>query len=194
MFKLRIVIEDRNGGLNTIMKSVMIAGILALGATGIFAADSDDLRTDEKKAVLDAEQTYIDAALKHDTDTLAKLLRDDYIDVDTAGRARTGREVADIWEKNPSKIKEVDPKNRPTPTAIRVRLSGDVAIVTGGSTEPGPKGITTRFVRIWVKVNGQWKLTTNQLTKVEPLKPGPPVKIVLPSGGLQHMPPQPHKS
>jgi ketosteroid isomerase-like protein len=171
------------------MKSVLISGVLVLVATAMLTAGSDDAKIDEKKPVLDVEQALIDATLKHDLDALSNLLRDDYIDVDIEGHVHSAKDVAEIWQKVPPSTKEVDPKQRPNLTAIRVRIFGETALVTGGSTEQGPKGISTRYTRVWVKMSGQWRLASNQLTKVIPVKPCTTLKIQKLKIGMHTRPP-----
>jgi hypothetical protein len=154
---------------------ISILGAMALSTTTLFAQE------EEKKVILDLEQTWIEANQKHDGNPLERLLRDDFIDIDQDGTVRSARDLYQSWEKMPEAAKAAAAKIKPAINAIRVRLyNAELAVVTGGITLPGPKMNAYRFVRVWTKVNGEWRLSTCQATHVANIIPvkTAPVKIV----------------
>jgi len=87
------------------------------------------------------------------------LLRLDYMAVDPDGMVFTKRDLP----PGP----KVSGKAKPVLNAFKVRAYGDLAIVTGGETWPGPPAVANRFIHIWSKTDGQWQLAITQITRVK---------------------------
>lgn len=149
------------------MKSVLAVGLLTLAATVLCAQDksasggsspSSSSANGGEKDILDVEQTYRDAILKQDMSVMEHLLRLDFMQVDTDGMVWTKRDLPPTPKM----------KAKPVLNAFKVKIYGDLAVVTGGETFPGPPATANRFIHIWVKSDGQWQLSINQLTRVKP--------------------------
>lgn len=137
---------------------------------------------DDKRAILEKEQTWLKANWAYDANALPNLLRMDYIDVDENGKTRNGAQLLRLWEEAPEAKKVATSKLKPNINAIGIKLFGDVALVTGGITflgaKPDAAGIypAIRFIRVWVKVKGQWQLATSQTTRTVPDHSAVPAK------------------
>ena len=155
------------------MKSVLAVGLLTLAAAVLCAQDksggaggSSGVSSD--KEIMDVEQAWRDADLKHDVNALEHLLRLDFMQVDPDGMVWTKREL-------PPPPKNA-PKTKPALNAFKIKMYGDVAVVTGGETYSGPPVSASRFIRIWVKSDGKWQLSVNQVTRVKPVAKAPAAK------------------
>jgi len=148
------------------MKSVLTVGLLTLAAAVLSAQDAKkpvappaDSAAASEKEILDVEQAFRDATYSSDANTMEHLLRLDYMKVDTDGMVFTKRDLPP-GPKTP-------PKAKPVLNAFKVRVYGDLAVVTGGETWPGPPSATYRFIHIWTKTDGHWEMSINQMTKVK---------------------------
>ena len=104
------------------------------------------------------------ATIKKDRTTIERLLADDYVYIHSNGSVKNRAEeiaetVSDDTGWTNSQIGE-----------LRVRVFGDVAIVTGTNTLTGAaKGYVSgvrRFTDVWVRFNGLWKTVGGQSTVV----------------------------
>jgi ketosteroid isomerase-like protein len=166
------------------MKSILIASLLVITSSGLFAAEIPPEQT-----VFEAEKAWIDAGAKFDIDALEKLMRDDFIGVKEDGATLTKRQVLGEVDQATAAEKAARAKVKLTVNAIRLRLYGNVAVVVGSSTLPGTKPIDMRFTHIWVKgekTEDPWLLSTFHLTRMtqpKPAAPAKPVRIIKPTKG-----------
>lgn len=155
--------SKQNGGSVNNMKSFLAVGLLTLAATALCAQDTSSGGAGSTaamdKEILDAEQAWRDATFKSDAAAMEHLLRLDYMRVDSDGTVWTKRDLPP-GPKNP-------PKAKPVLNAFKVRTFGDVAIVTGGETWPDPPAITNRFLHVWLKTDGKWEMSIEQITRVK---------------------------
>lgn len=160
------------------MKSVFVLSSLALFlGTGIAQA-TDEKTVMAEKAILAAEHGWLDAIKKADVNSMQGLLREDYINLDVNGQIQNKVEtlkVTDDMSSNPKKAEAA----ALSLNAVRVRIYGDVAVLTGAASIGGSKTNGIRFTHIWVKAGDQWQLSTSEATHIAPLPntPHPPVKI-----------------
>jgi ketosteroid isomerase-like protein len=157
------------------MKSILIASLLVLSSTGLFAEVGDT------KGVFDVEKAWIDASGKFDVDGLAKLMRDDFVSVNTDGVVQNVREYLIATDKTPAAEKEARAKVKPTVSTVRVRMYGDTAVVMGSVSFPAPKASSTRFTHVWVKSGDNWYLCTSHVSRIAEPKPAAgtkPAKIL----------------
>jgi len=157
------------------MKSVLTVGLLTLAVAVLSAQNTKkplvpgpDSGAASDKEILDAEQAFRDATFNGDANAMEHLLRLDFMKVDIDGKVWTKRDLPPA-PKNP-------PKAKPVLNAFKVRTYGDLAIVTGGETWPGPPSATYRFIHIWMKSEGHWELSINQITQVKGSAPKLPSK------------------
>ncbi len=161
------------------MKPVCIASLLLLAASTAFAQRPDtkaafdkppvpmgDTAKDDfavQAAILKAETAWREAEFKHDVDAVQHLISTDYVGIDEKGHIWTSRELIAAFDAGPKPTGA-----KPQANALRMRFygSGDVVIVTGAETTPGPKGYSARFTHFWVKSNDVWQLTGAQKTRI----------------------------
>jgi ketosteroid isomerase-like protein len=153
-----------------IMKPVLIVAFLALISNQAFSQTSEEKSVLLEREVLKAEQAWLDASKSFDEGAFQRLLREDYVGVDSDGRVQNKVDLIKAAEGIASGGKRPNPPKR-TINAIRVRLYTDVAVVTGGIAEGPAKGSLTRFAHIWVKSSDVWQLSTSQVTRVVLTKP-----------------------
>jgi ketosteroid isomerase-like protein len=132
--------------------------------------------TDEKSAaaenveqtLMQMERDWMDAFVKQDAAALGRILADDWAGISWDGRlSDKAKSIAEMPLGTTGSV-TMDP--------MKVRVFGDVAIVTGGDTEKGTyKGKDTSGHYLWtdvfVKRNGQWQAVASQNTKAPPAKP-----------------------
>ena len=144
----------------------------------VFAQGLDEKTVAQEKAILAAEHVWLDAVKNSDSNSFQTLLRDDFINLDINGRIQNKVELMKTTDEVASNPKKGESQAWSI-TGVRVRLYGDVAVLTGAATIGGPKGFGIRFTHIWVKSKDQWLLSTSQATRMAPLATParPPVKI-----------------
>jgi ketosteroid isomerase-like protein len=152
------------------MKFAVILASLALISHPAFAQASDEKSVLQEMEVLKAEQAWLDASKSYDEDGFQRLLREDYIGVDTDGRVQNKVDLIKAAEAIASGSQRTNTPKRSL-NAIRVRLYSDVAVVTGGLVDVRAKGSSIRFAHVWVKSSDQWQLSTSQATRVALTKP-----------------------
>jgi ketosteroid isomerase-like protein len=159
------------------MKPVILFSAIALLATGIAQA-ADDKSVALEQEVLAAEHSWLDAIKKSDSKELQAILRDDYINIESSGQIQNK-----IQAMNSADDVAADPKKAGSTTlsmsAVRVRLYGPTAVLTGAAAIGGSKTVGIRFTHIWVKSGDHWLLSSSQATRIAPLANAPkvPVKI-----------------
>ncbi len=163
------LLDDR-GSVNTNMKPALILASLALISHGAFAQASDEKSVLLEKEILKAEQAWLDATKSFDENVFQRLLREDFVGVDSDGRLQNKVDLIKATEEIASGSKRTNTPKRSL-NAIRVRLYGDVAVVTGGMAEGRTKGSLIRFAHVWVKSSDEWQLSTSQVTRVVVTKP-----------------------
>ena len=142
------------------MKAAVLLSALAL----LLANPAGAQNAAAEKEVAQLFNTLNDANIKKDRPTIERLTADDFIYIHSNGSVTNrAQEIAETmgagttWTN--SKIDD-----------LRVRVYGDVAIVTGLNTLTGSaKGYVTggrRFTDVWVRRNGQWKTVGGQSTVV----------------------------
>jgi len=112
-----------------------------------------------------ANNNLITAVLKADTDTLEKLLADDYTGVRGDGSVLTKAQEIEKYKSGAIKYETNEIKD------LKIRVYGHSAVSTSLSSSKnirdGQQHIgTTRNIRVWVKQNGNWKCVAYQTTRV----------------------------
>jgi uncharacterized protein (TIGR02246 family) len=146
------------------MRRTFVTAVLALTATSIAlgqeqsATASDRASVEETIRKLDNER--IQAQIHADAKALDRIYAADFIGVGPSGTVRTKPQVISDFTSGDLKFQSI------TTDEVQVRVYGDTAVETGLSTMIGQdKGKTvprdTRFTRVWVKQQGQWRLVAN---------------------------------
>jgi ketosteroid isomerase-like protein len=142
------------------MKAVVLSAALVLLVANPNPAIAQDTATEREVAQI--FHVLNNASIKKDRTTIERLLADDYLYIHSNGSAKNrAEEIAETMSPDMgwtnSQIGE-----------LRVRVFGDVAIVTGTNTLTGAaKGYASgvrRFTDVWVRFNGLWKTVGGQST------------------------------
>src|SRR5213595_3405896 len=146
------------------MKRTFVVALLVLLASGGARAQATNATEQE---IIILEQAATDAQFKKDRATLERLLADDYLYTHSNGSVLN--KAQEIAESMSSDVQWTDSKF----ADLKVRVFGDVAVLTGRQTiqgtakgyVPGPRRITD----IFVKRSGHWQWVGGQAT-LEPSK------------------------
>jgi ketosteroid isomerase-like protein len=115
----------------------------------------------EEAKILELEKKWTDGYKQHNINTMISLLAEDF--VITVEDGRTFGKMGYIAHTADSAT-EVDVAEE---SDLRVRMHGNVAIVTGAYHETGTtKGrryeYRDRLTDVWMKINGQWQIIAAQ--------------------------------
>ena len=146
------------------MSLTLCVAVLALTATPILPGQERSARGDQQSIVeqtirqLDHER--IQAQIGADAVALKRIYADDFIGVGPSGTVRTKAQVISDFTSGELRFQSI------TTDEVQVRIYDDTAVETGLSTMIGQdKGKAvprdTRFTRVWVKQQGQWRLVAN---------------------------------
>ena len=146
------------------MKRTLAFALLVLLASGRAWAQATSATEQE---IIKLEQAATDAQFKKDRAALERLLDDDYLYTHSNGSVLN--KTQEIAESMSSQVQWTDSKF----ADLKVRIFGDVAVLTGQQTVqgtakgyvPGPRRITDMFV----KRSGRWQWAGGQAT-LEPTK------------------------
>src|SRR5881398_4237408 len=144
---------------------------LAIALLGLLASSRAWAQATLEQDIIKIEQTVTDAQFKKDRAALERLMADDYLYTHSNGSVLN--KAQEIAESMSSDVQWTDSKF----ADLKVRIYGDVAVLTGRQTiqgtakgdVPGPRRITDRFV----KRSGRWQWAGGQAT-LEPTKPDAP--------------------
>jgi uncharacterized protein (TIGR02246 family) len=112
---------------------------------------------------LDSERSQ--AIVRGDTATIERIYADDYSAVNTSGAVRNKAQAIADHKSGALKIESQSFDN------VSVRVYGDAAVITGVVTQKGQdkgKDISgqSRFTRVYVKRNGQWRIVAAHSSRV----------------------------
>ena len=142
-----------------------LTGLLLLASLA-WSQDSKKSSGGAEKAVAELEQQWLKSQKTNNTDLLAPLLADGFINTDNEGKV-TNRAQA-IAEAKATKYDSVDYDD------LKVTVFGNTAIATGGFKGKGtdPKGkafdMNERFTDTWVKGHdGKWHCVASHQSSVK---------------------------
>lgn len=146
------------------MKKILLLGLIFLGLTTYGQTDKKDLKADEQ-AVRDISKKWLEYEKKNDYAGISTLF------ATNGALYRTGYEPAvgqDAVKKQLTKLHELNPKEEGDFSTDRVDVaaSGDMAVEYGKYSvkNSGPAGKDSdqgRFVTVYHKVNGVWKVAAD---------------------------------
>ncbi len=123
-------------------------------------------QTDGVAQFIEMERNLAAAYMRGDRAFVDGLLADDWTSTDYRGRLWTKTKVLALFDgpRPPMTKAEID--------VDRVRLVGDVAIVTGRSVSAGrvdgrDVSVTQRYTDIYVRRDGRWRVVASQGTQVQ---------------------------
>jgi uncharacterized protein (TIGR02246 family) len=113
-----------------------------------------------ERAIRQVDDERIQAQIHADAAALNRIYAEDFIGVGPSGTVRTKPQVLSDFTSGTLKFQSI------TTDEVRVRVYENTAVETGLSTMIGQdKGKDvprdTRFTRVWVKQQGQWRLVAN---------------------------------
>jgi ketosteroid isomerase-like protein len=118
-----------------------------------------------EQQVKEVNEQLLAAMAKADTNSLEKLLADDYTAIRGDGMLTTKAQEIENFKSGATKYETNDIQD------MKIRVYGHTAVATmlvffKGTANGKPFGGTTRVTRVWVKQKGNWKCVAHQVTRV----------------------------
>ena len=105
-------------------------------------------------AVLQTDAGWQEAKLKADLSALARIMADDFYEMNQNGNGRDKSETLRLWAN--FRITSL------TTDSTEVRIDGDTALVNGTQTEVNATGVDRMvFTRVYVRRGGDWRLLSS---------------------------------
>ena len=141
------------------MKTWLVLTLCTLGAAVVFGGTP---KPEAKKAVLAAEQAFVDAMIKADKAALEKLLADDLVYVHSSSKAETKAEVLQVISSGSATYESMEFRD------TTVRQYGDVVITNHKAViKTKQTGVSNLFVtHVWVKNNGGWQFASRHAARL----------------------------
>jgi ketosteroid isomerase-like protein len=141
------------------MKTWLILTLSTLGTVTVFAGTPTP---DATKAVLTAEQAFVDAMIKRDKVALEKLLADDLVYVHSSSRVENKPEVIQAVTSGSSLYESIVFRE------TNLRQYGDVVITTHkADIKTKQTGMSNLFVtHVWVKQKGGWQFASRHAARL----------------------------
>jgi ketosteroid isomerase-like protein len=143
------------------MKSVPIAALAALLAMSLLAQGQMKNNDKAVQEIVDFRNRYIEAEENKDVAYLDKIFADDFFALNPQGQLLDKPHMLENMKRTDRVFKVLNPRE------TQVRFYGDVAILTEHVTVDGEDkgrhfGGEFRFVRVFAKQNGNWKVVMAQ--------------------------------
>jgi len=152
------------------MKTALVATLAVLFALPSFAQNQQPATNKNDKAVqeiIDFRNRYIEAEENKDVAYLDKIFADDFFALNPQGQLLDKPHMLENMKRTDRVFKVVKPRE------TQVHFYGDVAILTEHVTVDGEDkgrhfGGEFRFVRVFAKQNGNWKVVLAQGAPLPP--------------------------
>ena len=151
------------------MKISQIAALAAFLAMPMVAHGQAAMAKNDKatQEVIDFRNRYIEAEENRDTAFLDKILADDFFALNPQGKLLNKAGQLENLKRPERTLKVLNPRE----THVQFYANGDVAILTEHVTVDGmdkgkPFGGELRFLRVFAKQNGNWKVVLAQSSPV----------------------------
>jgi ketosteroid isomerase-like protein len=148
-----------------VMKIARMAGIAAFLAMPLLAHGQTVTAKNDKAAqeVIEFRNRYIEAEENRDMAFLDKILADDFFALNPQGKLLNKAQQLENLKRPERTLKVLNPRE----THVQFYGNGDVAILTEHVTVDGhdngkPFGGEYRFLRVFAKQNGNWKVVLAQ--------------------------------
>ena len=157
-----------------IATSVVVSALLVVNLGRVIGAPNATAASVDDKAIRDLSARWQKALLDRDADIQAAMFADDGVSYHDGQEPLVGPAAVRAWE---SRSKSSHPKAIITSRtdAIRIAKAGDLAVQTGegrltnlGENGEDRKVHRQRFVTVWKKVNGEWKVAHDIAVNVTP--------------------------
>lgn len=166
------------------MRSILFLALLTLLAAAAPITASAQTGTDaatkqpttattqgaDEQALIKLDRELMDAAVRGDVALLQRTEVDGFVFVNPGGGVE---EKGQSMPGGPPKIESA------VPDEVRVRVHGDTAVLTGRATLKGRLGSGRdisgqyRYLRVFVKQGGQWRLAAMSAVPIEQPRPAP---------------------
>jgi len=118
-----------------------------------------------EQQVKEVNDRYIAAQLNNDSDSLQKLMADDFTAIRSDGSLSTKAQEIEHIKSGALTHEKSDIQD------VKIRVYGNSAVATvrsyfKGTVNGKPLSSTVRVTRVWVKQNGNWKCVVLQSTRV----------------------------
>jgi uncharacterized protein (TIGR02246 family) len=157
------------------MKKIIFLGLILLSLTG-FAQQTGTKQTDlksDEQAIRSLSMKWLELTRKHDAAACAALFADDGIEYNmnkepSVGPAAVKKEIIETLEKNPKE------EGNWSTDRVELASSGDLAIEYGkydikGLGKNGTETDFGKYVTVYRKVNGTWKVAADIGTSTKPV-------------------------
>ena len=143
------------------MKTVLIAALAALLAMPLLAQGQMKNNDKAVQEIIDFRNRYIEAEENKDVAYLDKIFADDFFALNPQGQLLDKPHMLENMKRTDRVFKVLNPRE------TQVHFYGDVAILTEHVTVDGEDkgrhfGGEFRFVRVFAKQNGNWKVVMAQ--------------------------------
>jgi len=151
------------------MRQIFAIAVVTFSVAAIASGQEQGANRDPKRIVEQAirklDNERIQAQIHADAAALGRIYADDFIGVGPSGTVRTKPQVIADFTSGNLRFQSI------TTDDVRVRVYGNAAVETGRSTMNGQdKGKEvphdTRFTRVWVKLQGRWRLVANHYSSI----------------------------
>ena len=182
------IVAKRSGSLNpeltqaeylrtrkrAIASCVIVSALLLVNVGRTIQAPATSVSLSDDKAIRDLSARWQKALLDRDADGQASMFAEDGVSYHDGQEPLVGPAAIRAWE---SRSKASHPKAIITSTtdAIRISRAGDMAVQTGegrltnlGENGEDRKVHRQRFVTVWKKVDGRWKVAEDIAVNVTP--------------------------
>jgi ketosteroid isomerase-like protein len=136
---------------------LIAVSVLALGRT----TSTQPAQGGGEQAVAARVQEFRDALRKADEAALNSIYADDYTITTADGTVQTKAERIAWVKANAARMGTLDFQD------LKTRVYGDTAVVTGRAGG----GVNSRFIQVWVRQGGVWRLVAGQVTDVATAQP-----------------------
>lgn len=180
------------------MKQILIVCTLAVAVSSLALGQTKDKQADQKQVVpnsqaeqeiMKLENELVEAGLRGDAATTGRLMADDYFFMTRDGvvhenlkaallvRMRSGERGADLLARMKSDESDESTSQPVEIDDTQVHIYGDTGVVIVRSTykSRGKDGrvveIPTRYLHVWARQQGRWRLVAGSSTRIEQTKP-----------------------
>jgi len=149
------------------MRGILCTVILLCVATTLAAGQEEPAGpADVQQTLRDRFSEYTEALTKRDLAALDEIWADGYTFTNGRGEFLTKQDRMENIKSGTTQFDSISREDE------EIRIFGDTAVVTGrvvlkviysGKESSGPY----RFINVWVKTQGRWRLVANQITPIE---------------------------
>lgn len=135
------------------MKKILIAAVIALATTSFAPSQTKSV----EQVIMQVEQEWVDAYVKRDAATLARILATDFMDIDPEGKIQNKTEYIELARNPVGTFESI------TTEDTKVRVYGSTAVLTGRYVIKGTnreQGEWFRYTAVYVKQQGRWRAVT----------------------------------